>query len=302
MANKGLGRGLGSLLGILDEEEVIEKTEEKTEKPVENKVNGEEVKNINIGMIDVNPNQPRKVFDPTALNELAQSIKIHGVIQPILVTPRNDRYMIVAGERRFRASKLAEIKTIPCIIKDFTDAEVQEVALLENIQRQDLNPIETARALKELQDSYGWTQEALADRLGKSRPNIANTLRLLTLCPEVIDLIEKGKLSAGHARSLVVVTNPEVQLKLAQQVINNKLTVRDMENAVKEVDKEARKTIKTKPQPQLSMEMQEFINVMEHKFSTKINVKGNEKKGKIIINYYNSDDLDRIYDIIATIH
>ena len=299
-ANKGLGRGLGSLLGILDDKDEVEEIVETSEVKKEY---SEEVKTIDMGLIDVNPNQPRKVFDPTALNELAQSIKTHGVIQPILVTPRNNRYMIVAGERRFRASKLAEIKTIPCIVKDFDDAQVQEVALLENIQRQDLNPIETARALKELQDSYGWTQDALADRLGKSRPVIANTLRLLTLCPEVIDLIEKGKLSAGHARSLVVVTNPEVQLKLANQVINNKLTVRDMENAVKEVDGDNRKVVKnSKPQQQLSMEMQEFINVMEHKFSTKINVKGNEKKGKIIINYYNSDDLDRIYDIIATIH
>ena len=140
----------------------------------------------------------------------------------------------------------------------------------------------------------------MADRLGKSRSVVANTLRLLSLCPEVIDLIEKGKLSAGHARSLVVVTNPEVQLKLAEQVINNKLTGRDMENAVKEVDKTSRKVVKTRPQ--LSMEMQEFIDIMEHKFSTKINVKGNDKKGKIIINYYNQDDLNRIYDIISTIH
>jgi ParB family chromosome partitioning protein len=263
MANKGLGRGLGSLLGILDdsEEEVIKKEEPKKE--VVKEIDGEEVKNIEIGMIDVNPNQPRKIFDPTALNELAQSIKIHGVIQPILLTPRNGRFMIVAGERRFRASIIAQIKTLPAIIKEFDDKEVKEIALLENIQRQDLNPIETARALKELQDTYGWTQESLADRLGKSRPVIANTLRLLTLCPEVIDLIEKGKLSAGHARSLVVVTNPEVQLKLANQVINNKLTVRDMENAVRSVDNTARKVIKT-PKPQLSMEMQEFIDVMEH--------------------------------------
>ena len=301
MANKGLGRGLGSLLGILDDEEEIKKPEDKEPKEIKKEINGEEVQNIDIGLIDVNPNQPRKNFDPTALNELAQSIRIYGIIQPILLTPRNNRYMIVAGERRFRASMIAEIKSIPAIIKNFTDAEVQEIALLENIQRQDLNPIETARALKELQDSYGWTQDALADRLGKSRPVIANTLRLLNLCPEVIDLIEKGKLSAGHARSLVVVTNPEVQLKLANQVINNKLTVRDMENAVKEVDNSSRKVVKT-AKPQLSMEMQEFVNIMEHKFSTKINVKGNDKKGKIIINYYNSDDLDRIYDIIASIH
>lgn len=301
MANKGLGRGLGSLLGILDEEEVVVENKEEVKKEVIKEIDGEEVKNVEIGLIDVNPNQPRKIFDPTALNELAQSIKIHGVIQPILLTPRNGRYMIVAGERRFRASIIAQIKTIPAIIKEFDEKQVQEIALLENIQRQDLNPIETARALKELQESYGWTQDALADRLGKSRPVIANTLRLLNLCPEVIDLIEKGKLSAGHARSLVVVTNPEVQLKLANQVINNKLTVRDMENAVKEVDNNSKKVIKTK-KPELSMEMQEFISLMEHKFSTKINVKGNEKKGKIVINYYNADDLDRIYDIIASIH
>lgn len=306
MASKGLGRGLGSLLGILDdEEEILEKKETSiTESKPTNELSDEikkEVVDVNMGMIDVNPNQPRKVFDPTALNELATSIKQHGLIQPILLTRRNGRYMIVAGERRFRASKIAEMKTIPAIIKDYTDAEVKEIALLENIQRQDLNPIETAKALKELQDTYNWTQESLADRLGKSRPVIANTLRLLTLCPQVIELIEQGKLSAGHARSLVVVTNPEVQLKLAEQVINNKLTVRDMENAVKEVDKTAKKVVKT-AKPQLSMEMQDFINIMEHKFSTRINVKGNEKKGKIIINYYNSDDLDRIYDIIASIN
>ncbi len=291
MINKGLGKGLGSLLGILDEEENVSTNKQ---------YDGEEVVDLNISLIDVNPNQPRKNFDPTQLNELAQSIKIHGVIQPILVCEKNNRYMIVAGERRFRASKIAEKKTIPAIVKNFSDNEIKEIALLENIQRQDLNPIETARALKELQDSYNWTQEALADRLGKSRPVIANTLRLLTLCPEVIDLIEKGKLSAGHARSLVVVTNPEVQLKLAEQVINNKLTVRDMENAVKEVDKNARKTIKVKPK--LSIEMQEFKDIMEHKLSTKVNIKGTENKGKIIINYYNQDDLNRIYDIINSIH
>lgn len=302
MANKGLGRGLGSLLGILDDEkEVNEEIKTNTNNEPQKKNYSEEVVELEMGLIDVNPDQPRKNFDPTALNELATSIKIHGVIQPILVTPRHNRYMIVAGERRFRASKLAEKKTIRAIIKDLDDSQVKEIALLENIQRQDLNPIETARALKELGETYGWTQEALADRLGKSRSVIANTLRLLTLCPEVIDLIEKGKLSAGHARSLVVVTNPEVQLKLANQVINNKLTVRDMENAVKAVDKTSRKTIKP-AKPQLSMEMREFVDILEHKFSTKIDIKGNDNKGKIVINYYNQDDLNRIYDLICSLH
>jgi len=301
--NKGLGRGLGSLLGILDEEVEVKKPtpEKKEEAKVETPkktTSGEIVEYIEIGKIDNNPNQPRKNFDATALQELATSIKLHGVIQPILVTPKNGRFMIVAGERRFRACKIAEQKTIPAIVKSFDEKQIKEIALLENIQRQDLNPIETARAMKELLDSYGWTQEDLADRLGKSRSGVANTMRLLTLTPAVIELIEQGKLSAGHARSLVVVTNPEVQLKLAEQVINSKLTVRDMENAVKEVSKSAKKTIKPREQEH-SMEMREFISIMEHKFSTKVNVKGNEKKGKIIINYYNTDDLDRIYEIIA---
>ncbi len=297
--NKGLGRGLGSLLGILDDEEEIKPT--KKANVEEKKVvvpEGEKVIEIDIGKIDNNPNQPRKNFDPTALSELAQSIKRYGVIQPILVTKKGDRYLIVAGERRFRASKIAECKKIPAIVKSFSESEIKQIALLENIQRQDLNPIETARAMKELLDEYGWTQEDLADKLGKSRSGVANMLRLLTLCPEVIDLILQGKLSAGHARSLVVVTNPEVQLKLAQQVVNSKLTVRDMENAVKAVSKSNRKSIKTKTQT-MSEEMREFKDTIEHRFSTKVEIKGNEKKGKIIINYYNADDLDRIYEILT---
>lgn len=302
MAGKGLGRGLGSLLGILDNDnEISQPARVEKEVKVETKVivpEGEVVEELPIGLIDNNPGQPRKNFDPTALNELAQSIKIYGIIQPILVTKKGDRYMIVAGERRFRASKLAERKTVPAIVKDFSESQVKEIALLENVQRQDLNPIETARAMKELMDSYSWTQEALADRLGKSRSGVANTLRLLSLCPEVIDLIEKGKLSAGHARSLVVVSNPEVQLKLANQVVNSKLTVRDMENAVKQVSKENRKQTVAVKRDELSLELKEFKNNLEHKFSTKIEIKGNDKKGKIVINYFNSDDLDRIFKIL----
>ncbi|MBE5757906.1 MAG: ParB/RepB/Spo0J family partition protein [Clostridiales bacterium] len=301
--NKGLGRGLGSLLGILDDDNDIKPIKKESVKKESAQVKkevivpeGETVVEVEISQIDNNPKQPRKMFDPTLLNELAQSIKIYGVIQPILLTKKGDRYLIVAGERRFRASIIAGKKTIPAIIKDFDDREIKEIALLENIQRQDLNPIETARAMKELMDAYGWTQETLSDRLGKSRPSIANNLRLLSLCPAVIDLVEKGKLSAGHARSLVVVTNPEVQLKLAEKVMNQKLTVRDMESAVKDIDNSAKKTVKTKPT--LSMEMQEFKNNLERTFSTKIDIKGNDKKGKIIINYYNQDDLDRIYELI----
>ncbi len=291
--NKGLGRGLGSLLGIWDndDEKMVNDTK------VEVSVKKPNIDKIEIGKIDVNPNQPRKNFDANALKELSVSIKEHGVIQPVILAPRGDRYMIVAGERRFRASKMAGLKEIPAVVKDYTDKQIQEIALLENIQREDLNPIETARAMKQLLDDFGWTQEVLADRLGKSRPAVANFLRLLNLCPEVIAMIESGKLSAGHARALVVVTDPAVQLKLAQQAVHSKVTVRDLEKAVKDVQnpKQAKK------KAVVSAEMREFINTMQHKFSTKVGVIGSEKRGRIYIDYYSSDDLDRIYDIINSI-
>lgn len=295
---KRLGRGLDSLLGIFDnrDEEIVINKEDIDKKHAEIAKKFDVVE-LDIALIDNNINQPRKNFDPTALKELADSIKQYGVIQPILVTPNNDRYTIVAGERRFRASKLAGLKQIPAVIKKYSKQEVQEISLLENIQREDLNPIETAKAMKELLSDYGWTQEELADRLGKSRPAIANFIRLLSLCPEVITLVEQGKLSAGHARSLVVVTDPEVQLKLAKEAVNKHITVREMENAVKALTEPKPK----KQKQELSLEMRDLIGTMQRKFSTKVNVIGNEKKGRIYIDYYNSDDLDRIYDLISRI-
>lgn len=295
---KGLGRGLDSLLGIFDKKDEFSNnkttlSDTKSQK-VENKLDTTE---IEIALIDNNLGQPRKNFDPTALKELADSIKTYGVIQPILVVPKGDRYMIVAGERRFRASKLAGLKKIPAVVREYSEQQVQEISLLENIQREDLNPIETAKAMKELLSNYGWTQEVLADRLGKSRPVVANYIRLLSLCPEVIALIESGKLSAGHARSLVVVTDPNLQLKLAKDAITKKITVRDMEKAVKELNNPKPKKV----QEELSIEMKDLIGTMQRKFSTKVNVVGNNKKGRIYIDYYNSDDLDRIYDLITRI-
>ena len=293
---KGLGRGLDSLLGIFDKkDEVIETKKVIVDKKVVENDKKLDTTEIDISLIDNNVEQPRKNFDPTALKELAESIKTYGVIQPILVVPKKDRYMIVAGERRFRASKLAGLKKIPAVVREYTVQQVQEISLLENIQREDLNPIETAKAMKELLVNYGWTQEELADRLGKSRPVVANFIRLLSLCPEVIALIESGKLSAGHARSLVVVTDPEVQLKLAKDAVSKKITVRDMEKAVKELNNPKPK----KAQEELSIEMKDLVRTMQRKFSTKVNVIGNNKKGRIYIDYYNSDDLDRIYDLIT---
>lgn len=288
---KGLGRGLGSLLGILDDEP---KQIKKDETGKIKEIDGERVSEIDIKLIDVNPNQPRKNFEPTALKELSDSIKLHGVIQPIIVNKTGERYIIVAGERRFRASKLAGLKTIPAIVKNYTEQQVKEVSLLENIQREDLNPVEVANAMRELLEIYGWTQDVLADRLGKSRSAVANTLRLLTLQPEVLALIESGKLSAGHARSLVVVSDPETQVKLAKLAVTKKVTVRDLEKAVKQLSNPQPKKVKVEP----SAELKDLINLMQHKFATKVSFMGNDKKGRIYIDYYSADDLERILEFL----
>ena len=291
--NKGLGRGLGSLLGIWDDDNEVVLNDKKSQVS-DKKVN---VTGIEISRIDVNPNQPRKNFDPTALKELSESIKEHGVIQPIILAPRGQRYLLVAGERRFRAAKMAGLKEIPAVVREYSDNQIQEIALLENIQREDLNPIETAKAMKELLENFGWTQEILANRLGKSRPAVANFLRLLALSPQVVKMVESGKLSAGHARALVVVTDPVVQLKLAELAVHKNVTVRDLEKAVREQNNPH----KAKHKAVASPEMKEFVDIMEHKFRTKVGIIGNEKHGRIYIDYYSSDDLDRIYDIVNSI-
>lgn len=288
---KRLGRGLGSLLGILESEDNPFET-----KPITDD-SGEKlpVNDVNMHLIDNNPNQPRKNFDQVALDELAQSIKQHGVIQPIILTKKNDRFMIVAGERRFRAAKIAGLKTIPAVVRDYSDSQIKEIALLENIQREDLNPVESAKALDELMKEYNWTQEVLAERLGKSRSAIANTVRLLSLSPEVLKMVEDGKLSAGHARSLVVVSDPIVQLKLAQLAVNRKVTVRDLEKAVK--DSQKSKTVKMINEP--SLELKNILTTLERRLGTKVSVKGDDNKGKLIINYFSSDDLSKIYDLLS---
>lgn len=292
MQKKGLGRGLESLLSIYDEE---------NEK--ENRIINKD-ENVNKGVLEIdiekvipNPNQPRKIFDETALKELSDSIKIHGVIQPIVLNTYIDgKYLIIAGERRYRASKLAGLKTIPAIIKNYTEKQIKEISIIENLQREDLNPIEVAKAIKLLMDEYNFTQETVAERIGKSRPVITNTLRLLNLQPEVIKLIEEGKLSAGHARCLVVINKPEEQYAFAKTAINNRISVRELEKKVKNYLNPNRKN-KNKQIDQ-SIELKEFINQMQQIFSTKVSLIGSENKGRIYIDYYNKDDLDRIYHLV----
>lgn len=289
----GLGRGLESLFNNFKNNEDIENVSRETLEK-----DGKSVRNIAISLIDPNKNQPRKKFDEEALNELASSIKVHGVLQPILVVERDGRYLIVAGERRWRASKLAGLKEVPCLVADFTNNEIKEISIIENLQRKDLTPIEEAKAIKELIDEFGWTQDVVAERLGKSRPVISNTLRILTLQPEVIQMIEDGKLSAGHARSLVVIQDRGAQIKLAKQVCEKKLTVRDLENAVKS-NKKPKNEANTNNK--ISNEFHELIMDMQRVFGTKVFVMGSENRGRIYIDYFNKDDLDRIYDLVQSL-
>ncbi len=302
---KGLGRGLNALFGVFDEDEKDEVVETKKETvastPVKQQaqapqVNGETIAEIDIKLIDPNKNQPRKTFDANSLKELAESIKQHGIISPIVVNDQGGRYMIIAGERRFRASIIAGLRTVPVIIKNYTARQIKEVSIIENLQREDLNPIEAARAIKELMEEYNFTQETVADRIGKSRPAIANTLRLLTLSPEVISLIEKNKLTAGHARCLVVINDKDMQVKLAYAAQDNKMSVRELEKAVKEyLNPKANKPKKVQEQ---SIELKELIINMQRTFATKVSAIGNDRKGRIYIDYYNRDDLDRICELI----
>ena len=288
---RGLGRGLNSLFGEY-ENETAEKEKEEVVKIEQVVVN--EPKEIEIGLIDRNPEQPRKVFDDEALSELATSIKNYGVIQPIIVKEVKGRYVIIAGERRWRASRLAGLKTIPCVIKDYTEQEISEIAIIENLQREDLNPIESAKAIKSLINQFDLTQDEVADKIGKSRPAVANTLRLLTLPDAIISLVESGKITAGHARALLAVENPAKQKEIAIQIVSQGLTVRDVENIIKHLNNQKKEVVKKEK----TLELKDFEERIKRVFSTKVQIKGTESKGKIVIDYYSKDDLDRIYDIL----
>lgn len=301
MIKKGLGRGLESLFAMYDED-VSNKniTNNSTEETV--KTNESGVAEIDINLISPNPNQPRKNFDPEALDDLAASIKIHGVIQPIVLNRlEGGKYLIIAGERRFRASKIAGLQTIPAIIKNYSDKQIKEISIIENLQREDLNPIEAARAIKQLMEEYKLTQETVSERIGKSRSNIANTLRLLSLYPEVIKMVESGLLTSGHARCLVVVEDINTQIRLANQAIKEKWNVRDLEKAVKKaLNPELQK--KNIARAEQSLELKELIVDMQRVFSTKVSAIGNDNKGRIYIDYYSRDDLDRIAEYIQILN
>lgn len=289
---RGLGRGLEAL--FLDTEAAYENAHGEQEQ-------GEQgVTEVAVTDVFPNPDQPRKNFDENALQELARSVKEHGVIMPLVVTRADGgKYMIVAGERRYRAAIRAGLEKIPVIIKNLDEREVQEISLIENLQREDLNPIEAAYGMKRLMEEFSMTQEGLSEKLGKSRPAIANTLRLLTLNSAVIELVREGKLSAGHARTLVTVP-ADRQEELALACIKEGWSVREMERAVKAVlnPPEVLAKDKEKKNALASAELKHLVERMRGAFGTKVSLIGTDKKGRIYIDYYTRDDLQRLSEIL----
>ena len=305
MAKDG-GKGLGKGLEALFEEtgsafaNVYEGKSAFSSYTEEEKRNAQEMK---LGDIYPNPNQPRKKFDDQAMRELADSIKKHGVIMPIVVNDDDcGKYMIIAGERRYRAAKLAGLDAMPVVVRNYNERQIKEISLIENLQREDLNPIEAASAMKQLMVDYKLTQDELAERIGKSRPAVANTLRLLSLTPEVTALVAEGRLSAGHARTLVPL-DPEEQINFANDAVKSGMSVRELEKKVRafNVSAEVLDECKKKKRAIASVELKELVERMRFTFRTKVSLIGNDKKGRIYIDYYSRDDLDRIAEILDII-
>lgn len=250
------------------------------------------VQEISILEIDRNPEQPRRIFDEEALQSLADSIREAGILQPLLVVEENGRYRIVAGERRFRAARLAGLSSVPCIVRSMSQQEQMEAALIENIQREDLNAIEEAKAIRQLMENCGYTQEQAASRLGKSRPAVANLLRLLNLPEEVQQMVTENKLSAGHARVLAGVSGAHLQLSLAEKTIREGLSVRALEKLAAMPTMPDKEPSLPKPLP---LELKDMENRMRNTFGVRTQIRGNAKKGKIILEYCNADELEKVY-------
>ena len=287
---RGLGRGLGALLG---EDVVAEAAQEAQAESQQPAGSVDAVRMLPIGQIDPNRDQPRRSFDEEGLKELAASIEAVGVLQPIIVAPSGDRFTIIAGERRYRASRLAGLDEIPAIVRDWDSQKRLEAALIENLQRDDLNPVEEAMGVRQLMDEAGLTQEKAAERLGKSRPAVANLLRLLTLPDSVKQLLAEGKLSAGHARALVTV-EPRRQVQLANLTVQQGWSVRQLERiCAQPVKEEVPKARKAR-----DAQIGELENMARELFGTRVRLDGTNDSGRITLFYYNSDDLQRIWDVL----
>lgn len=284
---RGLGRGLGALLG----DDVLEQSA--AEVRSESTVPADEVRMLPIRLIDPNADQPRRSFNEEALEELAASIRAVGVIQPIIVTQIGERYRIIAGERRYRACRMAQQEEIPAIVRDWDQQRQMEAALIENLQRDDLNPIEEAQGVRRLMDESGLTQEKIAERLGKSRPAVANLLRLLNLTESVQKLVIEGKLSAGHARALVTV-EPKRQVQLAELTVQQGWSVRQLERICAQPVKETQE----KPVKVRDQQFNRLEGMARELFGTRAKLDGTHESGKLTLFYYSEDDLQRIWDVL----
>lgn len=285
----GLGKGLNALI---PEDTVILEPKKGKDK---NDDNGYSL--IDINLIKSNESQPRKSFDDEKIMELAESIKSNGIIQPLILRKDKDEYIIVAGERRWRAAKYIGIKEIPSVIMDLTEKQILEISLIENIQREDLNSIEEAIAYKKLISDFDLTQEQLSKRIGKSRVAITNTMRLLNLSEDVQQYIIEGVISEGHGRALLAITDSKLQCELSQNVIDDKLSVRELEFLIRKLKTKSEPS-KSKAKKETNPYYKEVIEKLENYFGTKVNVTNKNNKGKIEIEYYSEEDLQRILEII----
>lgn len=282
MSKKSLGRGLGALI-----------TDRETE--------SSQIREIMLTDILPNPDQPRTEFDETKLQELAHSIKEHGLLQPILVKPEGNRYYIIAGERRFRATRLAGLDRISCIVRNCTDQQMTEKALIENIQRADLSPIEEGLAYARLIEEYGLTQEQVANKVGKGRPTIANLLRIIQLPTEILKLLQSEKISLGHAKVLLGIDDGEKQLLIAKHIAEHSISVRETEKLIHDKSDDeaipvATKLTKSKIDTPTYSSLKEIEELLRISFQTKVQVKGNEEKGKIEIDYFSKEELSRLLE------
>ena len=295
---KGLGKGLDSL--IPDNKSMKSVTSEKTVESKEDAAAKSGVQVMKINEVEPNRDQPRKNFDEDALLELSDSIKQFGVLQPLLVRKRKDYYEIIAGERRWRAAKLAGVKEVPVIEKEYTDQEILEIGLIENIQRENLNPIEEAIAYKRLLEEFNLKQDEVAERVSKSRTAVTNSMRLLKLSDKVQQMIIDDMISTGHARALLAIDDPELQYTLANKIFDEKLSVRETEKLVKEI-KNPKKPKEKNPVAN-SFIYQDLEEKMKSVFGTKVSIASKGKgKGKIEIEYYSDDELEHLFDMMMSI-
>ena len=309
MAKKGLGKGLGAIFG----EDVVKENKEETEKKAKAKAEAKAAEEMDekgrilmlkLDLVQPNKEQPRKTFDEEKINELAESIKNYGVLQPLLVQKNDSFYEIIAGERRWRAAKAAGLKEVPAVLKEYSKQEAMEISLIENVQRADLNPIEEALGYKQLIDEFGLTQEEIAVRVAKSRTVITNTMRLLKLDEQIQNMLAQGVITSGHARALLSLEDTQMQLKAAKEILDKKLSVRETERLVKRLQKEAsgEKKEEKKKDETLALIYQDLEDRMKSVMGTKVSIHNKDKnKGRIEIEYYSEAELERIVEMIESI-